>query len=54
MTYIALAKRDSGELRCPATAVIVQGRILSSINDSKLTFHVRMHLPEVSRNIQEP
>ena len=40
----------------PKTKVkfFVQGRISSSINGSKLTFHMRMYLYETSRDIQEP
>ena len=34
--------------------IFVQGRILSSTNDGKLIFHMRMYLCETSRNIQEP
>ena len=32
----------------------VQGRILKPINDSKLIFHMKMYLCEISRTIQEP
>ena len=34
--------------------IVVQGRIFSSTNGSKLIFHIRTYFYETSRNIQEP
>ena len=34
--------------------ILVQGRISRPINGSKLIFHMRMYVYEISRNIQEP
>ena len=34
--------------------IFVQGRISRPINGSKLLFHMRMYIYEISRNIQEP
>ena len=34
--------------------IFIQSRILRSTNGSKLIFHMKMHLYETNRNIQEP
>ena len=53
MTYISLST-TSNFSQIIKVKIFVQGRISRPINGSKLLFHLRMYIYEISRNIQEP
>ena len=53
MTYISRST-DFGLGQIIKVKIFVQGKMLSSTNDSKLIFRMRMYLYETSTNIQEP